>query len=509
MYAQIPGSVLTADKNKLNAFPASSRLAEISGFLKNQGTEAYLVGGFVRDTLLERETADIDIAVAGDALIAAKRIAEKTGGTYVELDDVNRIGRVVFGSANGTEAQFYFDFTSLRGSIMEDLAQRDFTIDAIALPLDNRTSGWIPADFIDPFGGMKDITTKTIRAVNPGIFKADPARLMRAVRLSAQLGFTIKPGTASLIKSEGALIQNVAGERLREELVRILAVPASSRYIFDLEELGLLTQLIPELAQARNVEQPIVHYWDVFQHSMQTTATADFILGEDSYKYPSPEALAMVPWTEEVSNHFKKTVGFGTTRRSLFILAALLHDIAKPESKFVDDEGHTRFFGHTSRGATVASEIMMRLRFSAREITVVESMVENHMRPNQMSNEGLPTRRAIYRFFRDTGECGIDILYLSLADHMAARGPGLDLTEWKRHTDLVRFVLQQRSEEEKLPYPVNIINGNDIMNEFNIPAGPEIGRLIEAVREARAAGEIATRDEAINYVKMLIRNSAS
>jgi poly(A) polymerase len=141
------------------------------------------------------------------------------------------------------------------------------------------------------------------------------------------------------------------------------------------------------------------------------------------------------------------------------------------------------------------------LRFSGKEVKLVELMINYHLRPGQMSQQGLPTRRAIYRYFRDCEEAGIDILYLSLADHLATRGPNLDLSGWREHTRLVDYVLTQHAEQEKLVAPARLVTGHDLINIFNIKPGPRMGRLLEAVREAQASGELATREEALAYIR--------
>ncbi len=144
---------------------------------------------------------------------------------------------------------------------------------------------------------------------------------------------------------------------------------------------------------------------------------------------------------------------------------------------------------------------MSRLRFSRREIEHAGLLVKYHLRPTQMAQEGLPTRRAVYRFFRDTGEAGVDLLFLSLADHLATRGATLDPRQWQEHARLTDFVLTIRYEERNIPRPVKIIDGHDLMKTFHLNPGPQIGSLLEAVREARAAGEIKDKEEAIAYVK--------
>jgi poly(A) polymerase len=160
-----------------------------------------------------------------------------------------------------------------------------------------------------------------------------------------------------------------------------------------------------------------------------------------------------------------------------------------------------RFLGHTKEGAAIVVNILERLRFSGREIKLVETMVQHHLRPMQMSNNGLPTRRAIYRYFRDTGETGIDILFMSLADHLATRGPRLDLTQWREHAQIVEYVLTERFKEESVVLPPKLVDGHDLINIFELSPGPRIGQLLEAVREAYASGELTTREEALDYIR--------
>jgi len=192
----------------------------------------------------------------------------------------------------------------------------------------------------------------------------------------------------------------------------------------------------------------------------------------------------------------------------LLKLAALLHDVAKPRTKALTEDGRTRFLGHDKEGAAIAADILERLRFSGKEVKLVEIVIKYHMRPGQMSQEGLPTHRAIYRYFRDCGETGIDILFLSLADHLATRGPNLNLTGWQEHARLVDYVLAQHAEQEKLVAPAGLVSGHDLINVFNMKPGPRIGQLLEAVREAQASGEVSTREEALAYVRERLETEA-
>ena len=467
----------------------------------------------MRDMLLGRDTADIDIAVAADALEIAPKVATAFGGKYIPLDEVNGVGRVVLfnNKAAPAKGKLELDFSTLKGNIEQDLAQRDFTIDALAIELERifpeslttypdgeRAEVILSSDMlIDPLNGRDDLRRGVVRAVSETAFKSDPARLIRAVRLAAELDFSIDSETEALIRHHSHLITRVAGERVREELLRILAIPKAGQLLAYLDELGILTVLIPELVPAKGVSQPKVHVWDVFDHSVQTVSAVEFLLREGTWEHAGEEILASVPWSVRLSQHFDQEVSSGSSRRSLLKLAALLHE-----------DGRARFLEHPQEGAATAAGILERLRFSTRETKLVELMVYYHLRPMQMSHEELPTRRAIYRYFRDTGEAGIDILFLCLADHLATRGPYLDLAQWQKHAQMVEYVLSKHLEEASLSVPPKLIDGHDLIKIFGLSPGPRVGELLEALREAQAAGEVTTRQQALHYVKHLLTNQA-
>ncbi len=476
---------------------ALSLLSNLSDYLAGQNISAYIVGGFIRDALLGRETADIDIAVAGDSLGIASQVATTLGGKYVLLDKVNAIGRVILA---GKEAPRELDFSPLRGSVEEDLAQRDFTIDAMAIELSRLTKEHRDVPIIDPFSGLSDLRQGVIRVVSAEAFQSDAARLLRGVRLAHELAFSIDSDTEVLIKRYSYLVASVAGERVREELLRLLAIPEGERPLRHLDELGLLTALIPELIQEKGVRQPKEHFWDVFNHSLKAVASADFVLHKGGWEYATSEILPAVPWSDQLNQHFNQPVSSGSTRRTLAKLAALLHDIAKPQTKTTEANGRIRFLGHAKQGADIAASILERLRFSSREIKLVANMINYHLRPTQMSQEGLPSPRAIYRYFRDSGDSGVDILFLSLADHLATRGPDLRLGQWREHCQLVDYVLSKRFGEESVVTPPKLLSGHDLINTFGLSPSPKVGQLLELVREAQASGELSTREEALAYI---------
>jgi len=408
-----------------------------------------------------------------------------------------------------TKGQWKLDFSTVKGTIEQDLAQRDFTIDAIAVDLSQLGKDSTDVSLIDPFNGWDDLHQGVIRTVAETAFESDAARLLRAVRLAAELGFSIDKETEALIQRQSYLIARVAGERVREELLRLLTIPQTGHLLPYLDKLGLITAMIPELAQTKGIEQPKEHFWNVFDHSLETVIAVDFLLRQGAWEHTSEEVLAATPWSAELAQHFALEVSSGSTRRLLLKLAALLHDVAKPRTKAIDVGGRMRFLGHAKEGAIITTAILERLRFSAKEVKLMETMVRYHLRPGQMSQDGFPSHRAIYRYFRDTGEAGVDILFLSLADHLATRGPQLNMTHWQRHSQTVDYVLTQRFEQEALVVPPKLVDGHDLINIFGMSPGPKIGELLEQVREAQASGELATREEALSYIRERLLSKAA
>jgi poly(A) polymerase len=494
---------------KVKKFSLDARLlmllTRVNQCLSGEGVNVFLIGGLVRDLLFGRPTADIDLAVTASALEVAPKVARFLNGKYVLLDEVNQVGRVI---VEVEDTRWELDFSTIKGSLEQDLARRDFTINAMAIALDGFVRNPRAAEITDPFGGQRDLARETLRAVSDGVFSSDPVRLLRAVRLAAELGFSTDSGTEALIRRDAHLIGDVPGERVREELLRLLVVPGSGKKLAYLDEVGLLTEIFLELRATRGVEQPDIHCWDVFQHSVKTVEAVEYLLREGNWDYAGNEALSVVPWSEGLVRYFSREVGHGSARRTLLKLAALLHDVAKPQTKSIEEDGRARFLGHAGEGAAMVVEILERLRFSMREIKLVELMVKHHLRPTQMSQEGMPTHRAMYRYFRDTADAGIAILFLNLADHLATRGTGLNMENWRQHAEMVRYILNCRDQEEKLTVPPKLVDGHDVMDRFGIEAGPKVGEVLEALREAQAAGEISTREEALAYIEHSLTSSS-
>ena len=468
---------------------------ELTDFLRRQSVLAYLVGGSIRDALLNSPTKDLDIAVQVDPISLARSLADALGGAFVPLDEARGVARVVVPSSE--HRSWVVDFAALQGSIHDDLGRRDFTIDAMALELGDWDKPEWREHVIDPFDGARDIASASIRAVGQSVFREDPSRLLRAVRLAAALGFSIEQDTITAIKSQAGLINSVAGERVRDELLAILSLDGANTHLEMLDELGLLCCIIPEFAFMKGVEQPKEHYWDVFDHSIQAVGGVERVVSGAA----GDEVAEAVPWEEWTEERFAQHATDGYDRRTLLKLAALLHDVAKPQTKMVDSNGRTRFLGHELLGASMSRDILGRLRLSSRGTQMICGIIENHLRPTQMSQGGaMPTHRAVYRYFRDAGDIAIDTLYLSLADHLAARGPELEMGAWEHHTRLISHTLQVGTQEQSPERMPRLVDGHDLMSEFGLSPGPRIGELLEVIEEAQATGELINRDDAFEWL---------
>ena len=483
-----------------------SLLRKINDIVSSKNIESYVVGGFVRDVLLERATADIDIAFTGDAREIAEGISKILGGRYVLLDDINKVSRVILfdNRKYPDDLSCILDFSSFSETIAKDLARRDFTIDAMAIELNQFVKNLGNIEIIDPFNGREDLDRKVIRDVSNKIFAEDAVRLLRAVRLAGELGFSIDLDTEILVKKDAQLLTVVPGERIREELLRLLALRGAGKILQYLDELKLLTVIMPELEESRQLEQPKEHHWDVLEHSFAAVSALEFLLGEGAWEFMDESIVDTGLLSSEINKLLNQEVSSGSTRKSLLKLSALLHDIGKPRTRSVDETGRTRFLGHSKEGAVLVSERLEKLRFSGREIKLIETEIVHHMRPTQLSQEGLPSNRAVYRYYRDTGQAGLDILFLNLADHLATRGPDLDITSWQHHVQLVKYLIEKYYEKENVVNPPKIVDGYDIIKSFGLRPGPRIGELLEAVKEAQASGEIADREQALTYLKKLI-----
>ena len=477
------------------------------------GLTVYLAGGAVRDALLGRHIHDLDFVLERDAIKIARRVANalsRTGtGTitkadFYPLDPERDTGRVILTNEDGT--RIMMDFAAFRGPDLEaDILGRDFTLNAIALNLSDNT-------IHDPLGGAMDLKEKRLRACSPSTFKDDPVRILRGVRLAANFGFHILLETRKAMKEAVDLLGNISPERTRDELFRLLdgAQPAACLRALDL--LGALDKVLPELSALKGVEQTAPHTHDVWEHTLATVSHLESVLAALAPDYNPDKAsdllngllvLRIGRYRQQISETFAAPLTADRSLRSLLFLAALYHDVAKPQMKKVDEVGQLRFWDHDQQGSEIAANRARALAMSKDEATRLETVIRNHMRilfhTNRLLREGKPpSRRAVHRFFRDTGPAGVDVCFLTLADMRATYEQTMPLETWAAALDVVRLMLENWFEKpaESIA-PIPLVNGDDLMRELNLEPGKIIGELLEALREAQAVGTVSTQEEAL------------
>jgi len=290
----------------------------------------------------------------------------------------------------------------------------------------------------------------------------------------------------------------------------LLAIFSSQRLEWSLRmlsETGLLEAIIPELSQAKGVAQPVEHYWDVYQHSIQCPVMLSKILDSENTEFQ--ELTKFVPLEPWIQAYFNETTSDAHSTGTILKFAALLHDIGKPQTKTVEPSGKTRFLGHTTEGARIAGEILHRLKFSGDGNDRISTIIEHHLRPSQLSQSGLlPSSKATHRFFRDLDDVAIDILFLSMADYLAARGPDLDITDWEKFCHRITYTLQQKNQVTVARGMNRLITGDDLISIFSLTPGPRFRQLLMFVEEAQATGEIITRDDAIDLLASTIATTS-
>ncbi|MCR4406728.1 MAG: HD domain-containing protein [Anaerolineae bacterium] len=481
-------------------FPPNSLIERVAHFVREQGIETYLVGGCVRDALLGRSSRDFDFVVLGRALPLARRVANHFGAAFYALDAERDTGRVIFRLNEGQE-QFCVDFAAARGgSIIADLALRDFTINAIAVHLND-------GQLVDPHNGRADLSAGVLRAVSDCAFRDDPLRTMRGVRLAVELGFEMEPRTEALLRQAVPLLAEVSAERARDEFCKLLSLPKAANSLERLSELGLLGILLPEVEAMRGVTQSAPHQLDVFGHSLESVRWMEEVIAavqpgrERELVVLGLSALNRFPLAARLT----ECISDERTRATLLKLAALLHDVGKPATRTVKPNGYIHFLTHEVGGAALAGQMLARLRFSVQEVRLVQTVVANHMRTMFMSARRIPSRREIYRFFRDTGESGVDVALVALADHRAVWGTGLEPDRWAHLVKVVTLLLTHWYEQqERTIAPPKLISGHDLMERFGLEEGPRIGELLEAVREAQVMDRVHTREEALAWVAQIL-----
>ena len=443
---------------------------------------AYIIGGSIRDLLLNRIPSDYDIAVMENPKKSAEKIAKNISGHLVEM---GKPGQMIFRVISNNNI---IDITSLNGSSIEDdLKKRDFTINAMAYDV---SSG----EIIDCLGGLGDLADKKVRMVSSDVFKKDPIRLIRAYRIAACLDFQIELQTTTVISAYAKLIQNSAGERLWGEIFKLLGTSTSYHYLSQMDDAGLLTAIFPDLDRLKGCPQNSHHMYDVFEHTMRAYSHIETILNDTAKILPEDIRIQIRQYLDE-----EKTV--------LLKYAILLHDIGKPWAKTIDSKGKIHFYGHPQKSADLAQKISQKLKFSNREKEFADFIIRNHLNPlflfTAMQKKTLT--RGVTRFYIKYGDNTPALLLHTIADTMAKR----DMPNQANKvflcfvTDMIRnFFYDFKRKSKEAP----LITGHDLIHEFNLTPSPLFKTILNLVREEKLTGTIESRSEALEWVREYLDN---
>ena len=446
-----------------------------------EGRTAWLVGGVVRDALIGRELGDVDVAVAGDAEAAARSVGRMLRGPVFPLSQKFGGWRAIDGNR-----RFRCDVSPLQGdSIDADLARRDFTVNAIALPI---TVG-AP---IDPHDGLGDIDRRVLRVLGPEAYADDPLRALRLMRLSAELGFEPDAETERLTAAIVPRLTEPSAERVFVELRRTIAAPGAVASLELGRRTGVLATVLPELTALEGVEQSRFHHRDVYGHTLEVLSHAIEIAAD-------PAAI-FGDLGPQVASVLAEPLADGLTRGEALRLGALFHDVAKPATRGERSGGGVSFVGHDSAGDEMVGAIFRRMHTSERLRSYVGKLTRQHLVLGFLVHEAPLSGRAVHGYLRRCEPVEVEVTVLSCADRLATRGEGQQ--QWiAKHLALARDVMEPALHWRLRGPPRPPLRGDELGSALGIAPGPEVGKLLCELEAAVYAGEVDGRDEALELVR--------
>lgn len=470
-----------------------------------EGGQLYLVGGTVRDLVMHADPKDLDL-VCRDAKKLALSVAQRKNASLVMMEkktDEHSTGFIpsptrgdkpcggeckpCYRVVDRGHPDDFLDIAEMRGdTIEEDLSHRDFTINAMAIGLHHDAT---VGELLDPFNGCRDIQQKTIRMVNKEAFASDPLRIIRAFRFAAALAFVIEEPTLKELQSNAALLRQVSVERIMTELQGILRRSKSSVWFRQMDDLGILEVIFPEILPMKGCQQNWYHHKDVWEHSLLVMEQVEEILFDLSRFGEASVEIADLLDDE-------KTV--------FLKLAGLLHDIGKPSTRGIKPAtDRIIFYGHDKAGAEIIKEMAKRLKLSCRSTDSLVRLIAEHLRPLALSS---PKAKAAarMRWFRKMRDASVSALILAMADVMSSLGPESG-EDYRKHFMAWAVGSVQEyfaSIKPQLESPL-LINGDDLIS-MGMKPGIALGRLLYRLRFAQDLGKITSRQEALQFAGDLI-----
>ncbi len=458
---------------------------EIFKFLLEFKGKVYLVGGYIRDTLLknglklpknfplEDDPGDIDLVVFGDLPGFLEGFSRRFTKKVIALKEEVMEYRIILGKDS------WIDVSGPRGeNILEDLRRRDFTINSIALDVENIS------DLIDPTGGLNDLRKRLVRSFAKSNIVEDPLRILRGFRLQSVLCFKIENSTLSWFTEISPQLGKVSPERIRYEVLRIFGGKCLPDAIDLMAHTGILFSLFPELLPLKETEQVYHGRQNLLEHTLLTVKNLHNLMWN----------FVRLDWLAPYRKYFESYLS-DAHWRALMLLGALFHDVGKPDTLTRDEEGKTHFYGHDKLGAKIVERIAKRLRFSNFERDILVTFVKSHMHPHLISRETDRTKRAVNRFLRKLGDLAFPMILFSFADAMSSP-PQEELYEG--HKKLLKMMVEVI--EEKSRKRERLVTGHDLIN-MGFEPSPIFKKILEEIDDLFAEGVIRTREEALKYIE--------
>ena len=468
----------------------------------------YLVGGAVRDALLRRPTRDLDFTVCGDVKKIAKSVADGLNGALYYLDEEREMMRVLYKDDNGEHV--VMDFARMQGSaIDDDLLARDFTINAMAVEVHN------PEQLLDPLSGAQDLIDKRLRLCSPHALDDDPIRVLRGIRFAATLQLHIPKELRAAMRRAVKGLKRVSAERVRDELLTIFQGKRVSPALRALEMVGALAEIVPALEELKSVQLSSFGGGNAWELTLSVITKLEELINvldldfhpqaSSNYRY-GLVSLRLGRFRQHLHRHLNREVILGRRVRALIFWAALFHQFIWQDDVIRSggeaDGRHQPEFS----GRELIENIARGLKLSNDEVEWVLKIIQNQAFPEQFDGvNNSPGRLDIYRFFKETGEAGVDVCLLSLAIRLAREGSAISQDEWIRQVDVVRTMLEAWWEKYETEIaPPKYLSGKDIIALFDVSEGPLIGKLLERVTEAQILGEVSSKEDAIRYIREVL-----
>jgi len=479
-------------------------LTDLIGLIHGElvpGQVLYIVGGAVRDLLLNRDLHDLDFVMAENPTDLAKSVARRLEVGFFVLDDVRHTARVVYKDPKGK--QLHLDFVQFTGdSLDEDLNNRDFTINAMAIGLNDLTQ------VIDPLGGREDLEKRLLRACSDHALADDPVRVLRGARLAVQFNLQFVPGLEAAMQSAAERLPKTSYERQRDEFFRLLAGPNPAKGLWFCRCFRVFETLLPSLVDLENISNEPMHENDLVDQSIHAVAYYHQLLGllsNDGYHSKEIDwrltaiKKELGQFLTAIDYFFSSVVTPGRTKAELAFFGTLLHKIGQTHQAKTDlDE-----LNQATVGGDLAWQEAKRLQLSNAESAWVKTLVRYQMDLRLLvAADELPNRRQVYRFYRKTGEVGVAIALQILAVALTSNDENLSPERWKRKLAIVSVLVSAWFEKhDKVVKPVPLLNGHDLQQYYGLKPGKLIGTLLSQLVEEQASGTISRNEEAHNFVQ--------